>query len=82
MNFSITQYEAAPQSLGKFTAVYGLDLKLKCKHKALAPSCDAENIKFFLAITKGFISLSVWLLSMEYRPSSQYRINPSQCLSV
>ena len=26
---------------------------------ALAPSCDAKNIKFFLAITKGFISLSV-----------------------
>ena len=55
----------------------GCSIKLKCKHKALAPSCDAENIKFFLSETKGFISRVVWLLSMEYRPSSQYRINPS-----
>ena len=28
MNFSITQYETAHQSLGKFTAVYGLNQNL------------------------------------------------------
>ncbi len=37
-------------------------IRLKCRHRAYAPLTEELNKKFFLAITKGFISLSLWLL--------------------